>query len=243
MKPIELEKFLNSVLEPEKFDDYCHNGIQIEGDRDIKRIVTGVSFNEAFVEKAILAGADAILVHHGIFGKDFFRLTGHLKRRVDKVLRSGITLLGYHLPLDLNIPYGNNYAISEKLGLQDLERFDVGLIGKLSEGTSFHEFRKVLSLMFPDQNIGCYKNTDLIRRICIISGGSSSSLNKLEGVVDTFVSGEVREPIREMSREIGINFFWVGHYASERFGVMNLGQLLKDKFSLEVEFIELYNEV
>ena len=83
----------------------------------------------------------------------------------------------------------------------------------------------------------------MIRRVCIISGGSSSSLNKLEGVVDTFVSGEVREPTREMSREIGINFFWVGHYASERFGVMNLGQLLKDKFSLEVEFIELYNEV
>jgi dinuclear metal center YbgI/SA1388 family protein len=243
VRPLELEGFLNSVLEPEKFDDYCHNGIQIEGDRDIKKLVTGVSFSNAFVEKALNSSADAILVHHGIFGKTFFRLTGHLKRRVESVLLNGVTLLGYHLPLDANIPYGNNYAIAQKLGLESLEKFDVGLIGRTPIETTVSEFTFSLSQLFPNQKIFLHKNSEIVQKVCVISGGSSSMLDKLEGIADTFISGEVREPTRELSREMGINYFCVGHYASERFGVMNLGQLIKERFSLDVEFIEYYNEV
>lgn len=243
MKPEDIESFLNSVLHPEEFDDYCFNGIQIEGSKEINKVVTGVSFSDALVEKAVTAGADAILVHHGIFGKEFFRLSGYLKKRVERVLSSGITLFGYHLPLDANEPYGNNYSIAEEIGLVNLERYDVGFIGTHPENILVSELRNSLCRIFPRQEVGLFKNSDFAGRVCIISGGSSSNLSELEGTADTFISGEVGEPTREIARETGINFFWVGHYASERFGVINLGELLRERFSLEVEFVEIYNEV
>ncbi|MBN2219481.1 MAG: Nif3-like dinuclear metal center hexameric protein [Kosmotogaceae bacterium] len=243
MKPEEIEKFLNSILHPEDFNDYCFNGIQIQGYKEINKVVTAVSFSDALVERAVLAGADAILVHHGIFGKEFFRLSGYLKRRVERILSSGITLFGYHLPLDANEPYGNNYSIAKEIGLVDLERLDVGFVGTHPENILVSELRNSLCRIFPRQEIGLYRNSDFAGRTCVISGGSSSNLRELEGTANTFISGEVGEPTREIARETGINFFWVGHYASERFGVMNLGELLRERLSLEVEFVEIYNEV
>ena len=73
MKPEDIESFLNSALHPEEFDDYCFNGIQIEGSKEINKVVTGVSFSDALVEKSGHSRSGPILVHHGIFGKEFFQ--------------------------------------------------------------------------------------------------------------------------------------------------------------------------
>jgi len=40
-----------------------------------------------------------------------------------------------------------------------------------------------------------------------------------------------------------INFIYAGHYATETFGVKNLGELLKNKFNFQVKFIDIYNEI
>jgi putative NIF3 family GTP cyclohydrolase 1 type 2 len=61
-----------------------------------------------FLDQAVDHQADAIIVHHGFFGKDFFRMTGTKKRRVKLLFEHDISVFGIHLPLDAHLDYGNN---------------------------------------------------------------------------------------------------------------------------------------
>ncbi|AKI97508.1 Nif3-like dinuclear metal center hexameric protein [Kosmotoga pacifica] len=243
MTVLEIEVYLNEVLEPWKFEDFCFNGVQIEGNRDIKKVALGVSFNEAFIEKAVDWGADLLLVHHGIFGKDFFKLRGYFKRRVEKVLLNGLSLMGYHLPLDAHPEYGNNASIIKALGLKLEEPFDIGYIAHYNSPLNTNAFLDRLRNVLNKQKLQTYIYNPVVQRVCVISGGGAALLKQLEGKVDTFITGEVKEHTKELARELKINFINAGHYATETFGVKNLGMLLKERFGLEIEFIDVYNEV
>ena len=70
MDRIELELYLNKVLETARFKDYCPNGLQVEGRRRVNKIATGVTASLAFLEAALDWGADAVLVHHGYFWRN-----------------------------------------------------------------------------------------------------------------------------------------------------------------------------
>lgn len=238
-----IENYLNEILHPENFEDYCHNGIQIEGSRDIKKVALGVSFNETFIDKASKENVDLLLVHHGIFGKDFFTLKGFMKNRVKKVLDLGVTLMGYHLPLDAHEEYGNNVTIIKKMGLEPAERIEVGYTASYSSPVTFEKFFNDLQEVVQNEQYKVYKNSDTVERIFVLSGGGSELLEQLEGKADTFVTGEVKEQIREISKETNINFIDAGHYATETFGVKNLGRLLEKEFGIETVFIDVFNEI
>ena len=98
----ELEKYIDSYLEADRFDDYAPNGVQVEGKRTVARIVSGVTACKALIEEAIEERADLILVHHGYFwrGEDA-RLIGVKGRRIKLLMESNISLMAYHLPLSL----------------------------------------------------------------------------------------------------------------------------------------------
>ncbi|ACR79139.1 MULTISPECIES: Nif3-like dinuclear metal center hexameric protein [Kosmotoga] len=243
MKIFEIENYLNEILEPWNYTDYCYNGIQIEGRHEVKKVAVGVSFNKAFIDHALEERVDMLLVHHGIFGSGFFSLKGYIKRRVEKVIKNDLTLMGYHLPLDAHREYGNNATILKLLGLEPGEQVEVGYIGEYEEAVSFDDFYKRLKQIFPNQPILKYVNSDFVKKVCVISGGAAGDLRKVEGKVDTFITGEVKEQTRDEAREMGINFINAGHYATETFGVKNLGKLLEENLGLEVVFIDVWNEV
>lgn len=243
MKLFAIESYLNEILEPWNYNDYCYNGIQIEGKLEVKKVAVGVSFNEAFIDRALEEHVDMLLVHHGIFGSGFFSLRGYMKRRVEKVIKNDLTLMGYHLPLDAHREYGNNATILKLLELEPIEQIDVGYIGEYEEAISFGNFYKKLKHLFPNQPIFKYVNSDFVKRVCVISGGAADDLREVEGRVDTFITGEVKEQTRDEAREMGINFINAGHYATEVFGVKNLGRLLEENLGLEVVFIDVWNEV
>lgn len=243
MDQYKIEDYLNEILQPENFEDYCHNGIQIEGTRNIEKVALGVSFNEAFIEKAAKENADLLLVHHGIFGKDFFSLKGYMKNRIKDVLDLGITLMGYHLPLDAHEKFGNNATIIKKLGLEPAEKIEVGYTASYSSPVTFEKFFNDLQEIIQNEQYKVYKNSDTVERIFVLSGGGSELLEQLEGKVDTFITGEVKEQVRDIAKETNINFIDAGHYATETFGVKNLGTLLEKEFGIETKFIDVFNEV
>ncbi len=43
MKIDVLSNYLNALLQPERFSDYCPSGLQVEGRPEINKIVTGVT--------------------------------------------------------------------------------------------------------------------------------------------------------------------------------------------------------
>ncbi|APT75728.1 dinuclear metal center protein [Marinitoga sp. 1137] len=240
----EIEKYLNELLEVEKFNDFCFNGIQIEGKSEVKKVAIGVSFNLEFIEKAIEENADMMFVHHGIFGKNFFKLRGYLKKRVELVIKNDMTLMGYHLPLDSHIEYGNNGQIAKRLNLKNIIPFDYGVIGEYEKEIPFSEFKEKMEEVFQRKDLFIYKNKEYVRKIAIISGGASYIIDALENTeVDTFITGEVKEHIRDIAKEIGINYINAGHYTTETFGVKAIGEILEKKFGLETIFIDVYNEI
>ena len=60
---------LDTLLEPNLFKDYCPNGLQVEGTREISKIATAVSASLETLEAAREANVDALIVHHGLFWK------------------------------------------------------------------------------------------------------------------------------------------------------------------------------
>ena len=143
MKRDELIRYLDELLEPARFKDYCPNGLQVEGRPEIQRIVAGVTASQALVDQAVARGADALLVHHGWFwrGEDG-RVTGFRKKRLQTLLTHDINLIAYHLPLDSHAEFGNNVQLARRLGWTVEGRFgeqDVGWYGRLDETQALGE--------------------------------------------------------------------------------------------------------
>ena len=83
MKLQVISDYLNTLMQPEKFNDYCPNGLQVEGKSEVNKIVTGVTASMALLEAAQLAKADMILVHHGYFWRgESLPIVGIKKRRI-----------------------------------------------------------------------------------------------------------------------------------------------------------------
>ncbi|MFM8500504.1 MAG: Nif3-like dinuclear metal center hexameric protein, partial [Fluviibacter sp.] len=108
-----LTQYLNELLKPEGFKDYCPNGLQVEGRDEIRRLVCGVTANQALLDMAVAEQADAILVHHGWFWRgESGSVTGIKRNRLKTLLANDINLYAYHLPLDAHPELGNNAGLA-----------------------------------------------------------------------------------------------------------------------------------
>jgi putative NIF3 family GTP cyclohydrolase 1 type 2 len=117
-----LADYCYQYLTVDKFDDYCPNGLQIQGKSDIKKIISGVSANQALIDRAIDEAADALFVHHGFFWKNERpTLTGIKKNRIKALVDTDINLFAYHLPLDAHTTIGNNAQLAIRF---DIQMFD-----------------------------------------------------------------------------------------------------------------------
>src|SRR6186997_158994 len=108
----EIVSFCDELLEIGRFDDYCPNGLQVPGRDQVEVVVSGVSANADLLRAAGDAGAGLVLVHHGVFWDAGSRaLSPGLAERLRILLAGGISLAGYHLPLDAHPEIGNNALI------------------------------------------------------------------------------------------------------------------------------------
>jgi len=138
---LNLLQAFDALLEPGRFKDYGPNGLQVEGKKQVSRIVSGVTASRALIEAAIEAKADAIFVHHGLFwrGQDGC-VTGWMKQRLALLLAHDINLFAYHLPLDAHPELGNNAQLGVQLGLVARTFFgeqNLGFLGGRTDGGSF----------------------------------------------------------------------------------------------------------
>jgi len=114
----ELCLYLNGLLQSDTINDYCKNGLQVEGSEKITKIATAVSASLATIEEALALGVQALIVHHGIFwNQDSHAITGVKRKKLALLLKHDISLIAYHLPLDIDQRYGNNWKAAKDLGL------------------------------------------------------------------------------------------------------------------------------
>lgn len=249
---IELEHILNTKLNSSAINDYAPNGLQVEGKKEIKKIITGVTASLPLIEKAIEKNADAILVHHGYFWKSENPCIRGMKgKRIKQLLVNEINLFSYHLPLDIHPELGNNAQLAKHLGVINLQGLEenqnsIPMCGELETPISAEELKQKLEKTLQRTVILCDEFTSspqkLIKKIGICSGGGQGYIDlAFEKGCDAFISGEISEQTTHSAREQGIYYFACGHHATERDGVKALGEWLAQQYGLDVEFIDIDN--
>jgi dinuclear metal center YbgI/SA1388 family protein len=248
----ELATYTDALLDVGRFQDYSPNGLQVDGGRDVRLLVSGVTASLALVEAAIAAGADAILVHHGYFWKgEEARITGMKRLRLKRLLETETGLLAYHLPLDAHPELGNNTQLANLLGIEIAGSFggvagapDLCQYGRLKRETQAAELALHITqrLGRPPLHVG--GEGGAIRRLGWCTGAAQSWLEAAAAQdLDAFISGEISEQTVHVAREYGIHYFAAGHHATERYGVQALGAHLAERFAIQHRFIDIDNPV
>ncbi|MEO8502546.1 MAG: Nif3-like dinuclear metal center hexameric protein [Acidobacteriota bacterium] len=247
----ELVRYLDVLLDAASGRDYGPNGLQVEGTAEVKKVVTGVSACLELFERARAAGADAILVHHGLFWDGTPRvLTGMQGKRVRELILGNLNLIAYHLPLDRHPELGNNALGAKALGLYGVEPFglhegsSVGVKGFFPEPISPTELVERCQKTYDREPLAFLGGPNPVRTVGLISGGAQREVYQaIDAGLDAYITGEVSEWVMNVARESGIHYLSAGHYATERLGIRALGEHVATRFQIEHEFIDVPNPV
>jgi dinuclear metal center YbgI/SA1388 family protein len=241
----EIVDYCNQRLEAGSFDDYCPNGLQVEGRAEVGTLVSGVTASQALVDAAIEAGADLLLVHHGYFWRsEAAPLVGMKGRRIAALMRAELSLLAYHLPLDAHPELGNNRQLGLTLGFQEGAQaqdllWGVDLARPLEAGDLVARVETALGR--PPLVVG---GPAPLRRVAWCTGAAQGMIEQAAAAgYDAFISGEISEQTVHQARELGILYLAAGHHATERYGVQALGHELAGRFGLVHRFIDIENPV
>ncbi len=239
-----MQAALNVLLEPQRFQDFAPNGLQVEGREHIDIVVSGVTASQALLNAAIALKADAVLVHHGYFWRSEDPcLVGMKGRRVQTLMQADINLFAYHLPLDCHRELGNNAGLGRALGVPQFgplipeEPTLPVFVGELPEVLSQVQVADSLSKELGRQVLS--EGDRAIRRIAWCTGGGQGYIDKAaDAGADLFVTGEVSEQTIHIARERDIGFIAAGHHATERFGVQSVGSWLSRELGVKHHFVD-----
>lgn len=252
MKRKELVKQLNQLLNIYDYQDYGPNGLQVEGAETIDHILFAVSATKASIEHAVSIGANALVVHHGLFWKFHGPrpLTGAFGKRVLPLVRANINLLGYHLPLDGHPEVGNAATLAKLIGLEDCGPFGdykgmpTGISGKFKGAIKASELKLKLEKILNHSVIhSAPEEKEMIKSMGIITGGANSDWVQAKRMgLDSYLTGEISEHDWHEAREGDIHFFAGGHNATEQFGVQALSRWVQEKWpDVKVSYFESLN--
>jgi len=230
-----------------KFKDFpgAFNGLQFKNDGRVTRIGAAVDAGVVPFQRAVAAGVDFLIVHHGMFWDTPRRLTGPGLRRVAALRKGNCDLYSSHLPLDAHPEIGNNVLLARQLGLAPKRRFpplagqDIGCIA--SNRLTRAALRRKLESLYP-RVLALEFGSSNPRYVAFCSGSGRSAVPALAPArVDTLVTGELTEAQFNQAQEQKLNLFCCGHYATEVHAVQALAAELARKFGLPWEFIATEN--
>lgn len=245
-------EYCNDRLRINEFNDYCPNGLQVEGKNNVSRIICGVTACQDLIEAAIEKKADVILVHHGYFWKNESAvITGIKRQRIRRLLEHDISLLAYHLPLDAHPEIGNNITLAQTLNLQVNGHVESGAAkgllwkGELATPLMASEFAAHIEVCLKRQPLHLpSKSNQIIKTLGWCTGGAQHYIEEAAAMgLNAFISGEVSEQTFHLAKELDIHYFAAGHHATESYGVQALGKQLANQFKLDVEFVDIANPV
>ena len=245
----QLVDYCDALLDVSAYQDYCPNGLQVEGRGEVERIVCGVTASQALIEAAIEHRADLLLVHHGYFWKgEAAPITGMKQRRIKALLQHDISLLAYHLPLDGHEQLGNNAQLARRWGFNVVGRFGqgpnggLGMYATLQEPLELNALGEHIATSLGREPLLVEGGNKPVRRVGWCSGGAQGYIEAAAAAgLDAFMSGEISEPTVHAARELGIHYIAAGHHATERYGVQALANRISEHFCLKNHFVDIPN--
>ena len=247
MKRDELVTYLDDTLQITAIEDSSNNGLQVEGVEEVCRVAFAVDAGCASFEGARKAGAQMLVVHHGLFWGKPLTVTGIHRRRLHLLLEADISLYAVHLPLDFHTGVGNNATLARWLQLEDVGPFGdykghvAGVAGRLPEAASLENFAASVEQTLGEPLVRVWPfGPETVERVGVVSGGGGFLVDQAaEAGLDVYVTGEMSHNFYHQARELGLNVIHAGHYATETAGLKALESLLNTRFGLETVFLDL----
>jgi dinuclear metal center YbgI/SA1388 family protein len=242
----ELVRYLDTYLRASEVPDYPNalNGLQVASDRDISRVTVAVDASERAIERAVAAGSELLIVHHGLFWDGLGPVTGARYRKLKRCLEGGLAIYSSHIPLDLHPEVGNSAVLARELGIDlkgtwaDYRGVEIGVWGTL-ELT-----REALAARL-DELLGARVRLlaggpERLKRVGVVTGAGGGMIKEaIRAGLDAFVTGEGAHHTYFEAMEGGLNVYYGGHYATETWGVRALAEQLEKRFGLPWEFLDL----
>jgi dinuclear metal center YbgI/SA1388 family protein len=242
----EILAFAADLLDLGAYPDYGPMGLQVEGATEVSKVLCGVSASRELFERAAEAGAQLVIVHHGVLWDNETRVvTRGMRERLRVLFEHDITLAAYHLALDAHEELGNNALLCRELGVEPETRFaGLGFGGPLEEPLAPDAFAARVRERLDRPPLLFSYGPEEIRRVAVLTGGAARYFtDAVADGYDCFVTGEAAEPTKHAAKEAGVHFVAAGHYATETFGVKALSARIADEFGVDWEFVDLPNPV
>jgi dinuclear metal center YbgI/SA1388 family protein len=243
----DIVQFLDQTLDYTGFDDSSLNGLQVESSNNtILKVGYSVDAGLSVLKQAAHRKCQLLLTHHGLFWGQAERLNGLAGEKIRTLIESGCSLYTSHLPLDAHPSLGNNAQIVKLLGAELGQPFcksgnkTIGYFGLYPHALKTDEFEnRLIKLTGQHRFLGLKFGKSEIKDFAVVSGGGSFAISEASILgADAFITGEPKQSVFHIAKELSMNAFFAGHYATETFGVKAVAELLKDRFSIEVEFID-----
>ena len=217
MKLRKILDWLGQELEISRFDDVSNNGLQIVGPEDVSKVAFAVDASLESVRAAVAAGAQLLVVHHGIsWGGGIKRIDGGVYNVVKAAIDGNIGVAAYHLPLDASRKYGNNYELARYLGLK-----------KLRPAFCYH-----------GNVIGVTGVNPQGVKVGVCSGGAGDFAETAKNLgCGLYITGEASWGDIIAAENCGMEMVCAGHYVTETFGVKALAKAVSKKLGLNTEFL------
>lgn len=247
----EIATHLDELLATAETPDYSPalNGLQMDSRGPVRRVAAAVDLSRRTIEGALAAGADMLVVHHGMFWGGAQRLVGASYERVRLLLENDVAVYSSHIPLDRHPELGNNVLLARELGLEPSGGFGEykGIrIGVRGEGELPTQELAHRADEFARRHGGSAIATThepgrTTRRWAVVTGGGASPETIREAVetgVDTLVVGEGPHHTAVDAPEQGLVIVYAGHYATETLGVQAVARRIEERWGLPWSFIE-----
>ena len=246
-----IEQLCNQLLEPQRYKDASYNGIQVDTPQPVSLLATGVTASEALILEAAEAGAQAVLVHHGIFWTGVNpAVRGSTYKRVRALMSHQMGLLGYHLPLDAHGELGNNIQLARALGLTDITPWGsyhgmtIGYGGTLDPPRTVGDLLADIERLVGRPPLHLPGGPDPVRRVAVVSGGAAMMApDAARDGYECFLMGEPTESSMHFAVEEEMHVVAGGHHATETLGARALGERVAAELGIEVMNIDLPNPV
>lgn len=249
--PVEtIRGYLDELLDVAGIADYTPalNGLQVAHRGPVTRLAAAVDASHRTITAAAEAGANLLLVHHGLFWNGLQPLTGPHLTRVRALLDADLALYSAHLPLDAHATFGNSRLLAGELGLEVAggfarhQQIDCGVRGDADLDTAAL-LARVRAWAEP---LGHHTIASAIPAghrtgrwaICSGSGAQVETLREAHATgVDTLIVGEGPHWTAVDAPERGLVIIYAGHYATETLGVRALTAHLAERFGLPWSFV------
>ncbi|MBK1790426.1 Nif3-like dinuclear metal center hexameric protein [Persicirhabdus sediminis] len=240
----DLVRWMNEELNLSEVPDYsgAMNGLQLANSGEVNKVATAVDASLPVFEKAVAAGADLLIVHHGMFWQGAQMLTGANYKKIKLAMDNDMAVYSAHIPLDVHPLFGNNACLAREIGMSDAQPYfpwkgiQLGL--KQNMEISRDELRARLEKAVGGPVHVCPAGPEKVGMVGLITGGAGSEVQAMaDAGIQTYITGEGQHWTYPLAEELGVNLFYAGHYATETFGVNALSEVLSGKFKLAKEAI------